>query len=90
MRKKNEGQLAPRWRLLLAGCRTGEAPVAPLINDSDNLMIQIINDFDYRTMARMRTGAASPGFLIVFFGGATMMSEPVCGSDVKRAAPSTT
>ena len=42
---------------------------------------------DYPTMARMRTGA-SPG--VLFFAGATMMSEPVAGSEVKRAVPSTT
>jgi hypothetical protein len=41
----------------------------------------------YRTMARMRTGG-SPG--VLFFAGATMMSEPVAGSEVKRAVPSTT
>jgi hypothetical protein len=90
MREKTKGSRRRDGDSCWRGCRTGEAPVAPLINDSDNRMVQIINDSDYRTMARMRTGAASPGFLIVFVDGATMMSEPVCGSDVKRAAPSTT
>jgi hypothetical protein len=42
---------------------------------------------DYRTMARMRT-AVSPGFL--FLAGATMMSEPVAGREVKLAVLSTT
>ena len=39
---------------------------------------------DYLTMARMRTESA-PGFLLL--AGATMTSEPVAGSAVKRAVP---
>jgi hypothetical protein len=42
---------------------------------------------NYRTIARTRTGAV-PGNLP--FAGATMMSEPVAGKEVKGAVPSRT
>jgi len=58
-----------------------------MISERNAVQKNDVQKNDYRTMARMRTGA-SPGFLSL--AGATMMRDPVEGSEVKRAAPSST